>query len=163
MSLTESVKTCFRKYFTFSGRASRSEYWWFTLFAIALGLVASGLETFINAATDTPEGPLILSGAASLATLFPSLAVTWRRLHDIDRSGLWYPGLMLGIPLGSGLLLAGIGMLLSQVQGLYVGATLQLITLALLGICLIILIVWLCKKSQPGPNKYGPNPHEVTP
>lgn len=161
MTFTESVKTCFRKYFTFSGRASRSEYWWFTLFATALGLVASGLETAINAITGTPDGPLILSSTASLATLFPSLAVTWRRLHDIGRSGLWYPGLLIGIPLGCGLLLAGIGMLLFLGLDFNVGSSLQFITLAIIGICVIILLFWLCKKSQPGPNKYGPNPHEV--
>jgi uncharacterized membrane protein YhaH (DUF805 family) len=68
------------KYATFSGRASASEFWWAQLFVVVPSLVASG---FISAS------PMI-SGLATLwtlATFIPSLAVTWRRLHDANRSG----------------------------------------------------------------------------
>ena len=81
MTFGESINICFKKYATFEGRASRSEYWWFFLFTF-LGSAAAGI---IGQA---------LSGLFSLAVLLPSLAVGARRLHDTDRSGwfllLWF-------------------------------------------------------------------------
>lgn len=76
MTFGESIRTCFTKYATFDGRASRSEFWWFVLFTF-LASAAAGL---ISEA---------LSGLVSLATLLPSLAVGARRLHDTNRSG-WF-------------------------------------------------------------------------
>lgn len=67
MGFGESVSTCFSKYATFSGRASRSEYWWFQL-AILLSAI-------------TIIGPLIL--------LLPAWAVKVRRFHDTGKSGWW--------------------------------------------------------------------------
>ena len=81
MTFGESISICFKKYATFEGRASRSEYWWFFLFTV-LGSAAAGI---IGQA---------FSGLFSLAVLLPSLAVGARRLHDTDRSGwfllLWF-------------------------------------------------------------------------
>ncbi len=65
------------KYATFSGRARRSEYWWFTLFAVLVALAAIVLDAVLG--TD----PLLYA----LALLLPSIAVNTRRLHDIGRSG----------------------------------------------------------------------------
>lgn len=77
MDFMTAVKTCFSKYVTFEGRASRSEYWWFTLFNIVGQLVL--LAVF------APIGIIF-----ALAVLLPSIAVVVRRLHDVDRSGWWY-------------------------------------------------------------------------
>lgn len=76
MTFGESIRTCFSKYATFDGRASRPEFWWFFLFSW-LGAVATGMVS------ET------LSGLFSLAVLLPSLAVGARRLHDTNRSG-WF-------------------------------------------------------------------------
>lgn len=76
MTFQESVKVCFTKYAEFSGRASRSEYWWFVLFVI-LGTVAASVIS------DK------LSILFTLATLLPSTAAAARRLHDTNRSGWW--------------------------------------------------------------------------
>ena len=76
MTFQESIKACFGKYATFSGRASRSEFWWWVLFLL-LATAAAGI---VNEK---------LTGLVSLAVLLPNLAVTARRLHDIDRSGWW--------------------------------------------------------------------------
>ena len=76
MTFGESIRTCFSKYATFEGRASRSEYWWFFLFNFLVSLGCGMIS-------DT------LSGLFSLAVLLPSLAVGVRRLHDIDKSG-WF-------------------------------------------------------------------------
>ncbi len=74
MTFVEAVKTCFSKYADFKGRASRSEYWWYTLFIVLVSLA-------LSAVNDT------LSTVFALATLLPSIAVAARRLHDTNRSG----------------------------------------------------------------------------
>ncbi len=76
MTFGDSIKTCFSKYADFNGRASRPELWWWVLFVI----VASGVLGFVSS---------MLSGLFSLAVLLPGIAVTARRLHDIDKSGWW--------------------------------------------------------------------------
>ena len=87
MTITESVKSVITQYATFTGRASRSEYWWFSLASFLVGLPFYFLEKM--------EGGLgtlftIISVLISLAIFVPSLAVTWRRLHDIGRSGAFF-------------------------------------------------------------------------
>ena len=81
MTFGESISICFTKYADFTGRASRSEFWWWTLFVI-LASIATGLISDM------------VSALFSLATLLPGLAVGARRLHDTDRSGwlqlLWF-------------------------------------------------------------------------
>ena len=116
MSFGEAIQSVFSKYATFSGRARRSEYWFFTLFAAIVSAVLSILGMFLGVFG------AILSGIWSLAILVPTLAVTWRRLHDIGKSGAFF--FISLIPL--------------------VGS--------------IILLVNVCKDSQPGDNQYGPNP-----
>ncbi|MEA5153196.1 DUF805 domain-containing protein [Raineyella sp.] len=88
MAFLDAIKTCFRKYVVFSGRATRAEFWYFVLFTFIVSLIAAGLD---NALGLTPEGAVtgILSSLAGLALLLPSLAVTVRRLHDVNRSGWW--------------------------------------------------------------------------
>lgn len=76
MTFTDAVKTCFYKYADFNGCASRSEFWWWALFVLVAGIVLSGIN-------------FGLSGAFSLATLVPYIAVASRRLHDTGRSG-WF-------------------------------------------------------------------------
>ena len=81
MNFTEAVSSVFSKYATFSGRARRSEFWWFALFNLIASLVASGIDGVL--------GLHIINPLYSLATILPALAVGVRRLHDIDRSGWW--------------------------------------------------------------------------
>jgi uncharacterized membrane protein YhaH (DUF805 family) len=88
-SFVEAVKTCFTKYATFSGRARRSEYWYFTLFTILCQLILGIVGNIIFGAPEN-GGSNILQSLFSLAVLVPSLAVFWRRMHDIDKSGLWF-------------------------------------------------------------------------
>lgn len=82
MSFTEAVSSVFSKYATFSGRARRSEFWWFALF----NLIASVVAGFIDNAV---LGISLLGAIYGLATILPGLAVGCRRLHDIGRSGWW--------------------------------------------------------------------------
>lgn len=84
-----AVKTCFRKYATFKGRASRSEYWFFCLFNCIISSILFGLAIAINQESIS----LIFLGLTFVYTLvvfLPALAVTVRRLHDIGKSGWLY-------------------------------------------------------------------------
>lgn len=74
MTFGESIQTCFSKYADFSGRASRSEYWWWALFVFLTTLAAGVVNDKISA-------------LFSIAVMLPGLAVGARRLHDIDKSG----------------------------------------------------------------------------
>ena len=94
MTLTQSVKSVFSKYATFTGRASRSEYWYFTLFNIITSTLLFLLGIAIGAATGGSDGVpgglivgYILYIIYGLGVLIPSLAVTVRRLHDTNNSG----------------------------------------------------------------------------
>ncbi|MBT2130313.1 DUF805 domain-containing protein [Aliiroseovarius lamellibrachiae] len=86
MDFQTAVKTCLSKYVTFSGRAARSEYWWFSLFLIVVTIVLSGVDYLVFGMGEIFSP---LSDLFSLATFLPAIAVTARRLHDIDRSGWW--------------------------------------------------------------------------
>jgi uncharacterized membrane protein YhaH (DUF805 family) len=131
MTFSEAVKSCLSNYATFTGRASRSEFWFFWLFTLLVLIVASIIDsalgtsfTMTNPATglDQSAGYGYIYLISGLALLLPSLAVAVRRLHDTDRSGWW---LLIGlIPL--------------------IGA--------------IVLIVWYATKGTSGDNRYGSDP-----
>ena len=81
MGFTAAVSHVLSNYAGFSGRARRSEYWWFSLFGFLVGLVAAVLDGALSLG--------FLYPLAVLALLLPSLAVGVRRLHDTGRSGWW--------------------------------------------------------------------------
>jgi len=128
MNFMDAVKTCFNKYIDFSGRAPRSEFWWFMLFLMIASAVLGQIDTalfgptFVMTDNGFEYNMGILGSLFSLATLLPSIAVTARRLHDIDKSGWW-----------------------------------QLIAIIPL-IGWIIMLVWMIKKGTPGDNRFGPDP-----
>jgi uncharacterized membrane protein YhaH (DUF805 family) len=76
MNFIDAIKICFVKYVDFSGCASRPEFWWWVLFTVVASLALQSVS-------------YNLSGAFSLATFLPSIAVAARRLHDTDRSAWW--------------------------------------------------------------------------
>ncbi|MCQ2290220.1 MAG: DUF805 domain-containing protein [Muribaculaceae bacterium] len=150
MNFLEAIKACFAKYATFSGRARRSEFWWFYLLtcipswcmsALVQWKTAKVAELTAAALQDMSQYNEVLAqaesfdtifylglavfGLISLALLIPTLAVWVRRLHDVGKSGhmLWL------------CLLCGIGGL--------------------------IPLIMCISDSKPGPNQYGPNPKEV--
>lgn len=99
MGFQEAVTSVFQQYATFSGRARRSEYWYFVLFTCIVEFVLTML-TRMNGIGNVAN---ILCIVFSFAVLIPSLAVSCRRLHDIGRSGFW---LFIGlIPIVGGILL----------------------------------------------------------
>ena len=84
MSFADAIRSVFSQYVGFSGRARRSEFWYWTLFQIILGVIASILD---RAVFDRNNGAF--SVVVGLALLLPSLAVAVRRLHDSGRTGWW--------------------------------------------------------------------------
>lgn len=163
MTFTTSIRTCLRKYATFSGRASRSEYWWFALFCFLGNLVATALEGMINAATGDTGGPTLISSVFALATFVPQLSAGWRRMHDTGRSGLYlfYPLIvMLGIASFAAFTGAFGG---PDTTGALDGVATLILLIAGLVLLISPLLVlwWLTRPSQPGPNDYGPHPLEM--
>ena len=81
----------YARYFDFSGRSDRTEYWWF---CVSFWLLVAGgglldLAFFGTAVNAVGEPTGVFAPLTLLVSLIPSLAVTVRRLHDIDRSGWW--------------------------------------------------------------------------
>jgi len=76
-----------KKYAVFSGRARRSEYWYFALFTVIASVVLAIVDSVLGTKTATGMG--LLGGLYSLGVLVPSLGVSVRRLHDTNRSGWW--------------------------------------------------------------------------
>ncbi|MDZ7906268.1 MAG: DUF805 domain-containing protein [Cypionkella sp.] len=100
MTFQDAINTCLRqKYATFSGRASRSEYWWFGLGFMLYMLAATALFFLVNGATGgfgMDRGISVLGGLIGavaaigyLALIVPAIAVTVRRFHDYNLSGWW--------------------------------------------------------------------------
>jgi uncharacterized membrane protein YhaH (DUF805 family) len=85
MTFGKAIASGFRNYATSGGRAARSEYWHWTLFTVLVSIVTMAIDYLAFRAREI--GPV--EGVASLALLVPSVAVSIRRLHDIDRTGWW--------------------------------------------------------------------------
>ncbi|MCI5112501.1 MAG: DUF805 domain-containing protein [Marivita sp.] len=86
-NIKTAVNTVLSKYATFTGRASRSEFWWWIL-AVFLTLIVVGIVDAILFGTG-PEAGQPISALVSLGLLLPNIAVGARRMHDIGKSGWW--------------------------------------------------------------------------
>ena len=90
MGFTEAIKTCLSKYFVFSGRGARSEYWWFALFVVLVSVILAVIDaSLFGMDPETGESIQFLTPIFQLAVVVPMLAAGWRRLHDTGRPG-WY-------------------------------------------------------------------------
>ena len=163
MTFTQAVRSVLSNYAQFSGRARRSEYWWFYLFTVLVGVFTSVIDAVLNLAFSNDLG--IVGTVTSLGLLLPTLAVTARRLHDTGRTGWWM--LLPVIPL-----VATIVVGFAAVMAMFFSSGEDGVTAlwALLAVCVILtvaaaitIIVFLCLDSNPGPNKYGPSPKQPWP
>lgn len=138
------------KYVTFSGRAPRSEYWWFFLFvtlgyiilgAITIGLAFGNLQIDPSTGLPVPVFPvalwiiIVIAGIFWLAVFLPTISVTVRRFHDRNLSGWW----VLAVFVVPGVFSA----LGTEIPGI-------LIYIASLVVCVL--------RGTDGPNKYGTDP-----
>ena len=97
MNFADAVKSGFQNYVTFSGRAARSQYWYWALFCILVGIGS----VVIDAALFPQSYMRPVNAIAELVLFLPTLAVSIRRLHDLDRSGWWF--LLIFVPLIGGI------------------------------------------------------------
>jgi uncharacterized membrane protein YhaH (DUF805 family) len=88
MNFIEAISSGFRNYVNFSDRAVRSEYWYWTLFVTIVGVVLGGIDQWLNPGVGIGAFSIV-NGLVTLALFLPGLAVSVRRLHDIDRTGWW--------------------------------------------------------------------------
>jgi uncharacterized membrane protein YhaH (DUF805 family) len=95
MDFGEAIRSGFQNYATFRGRASRSEFWFWTLFAVLLTVAAGMVDAVLF-----PDHNLA-GLAVSLLLFIPGLTIGVRRLHDLDRTGWW---ILIGLT-GIGLIL----------------------------------------------------------
>ncbi len=98
----KSIINTFKKYTDFDGRASRREYWLFLLFyaIVSILVILTRIPFFITSLVTRIPSPVsllplfnalgLLSLLVLVASIIPFMAVTIRRLHDIDRTGYWY-------------------------------------------------------------------------
>lgn len=108
-TFAQAVSRFFKKYATFTGRASRSEYWWAALALAIPETVLYGLALGVGIGTGTPNGNggvdlgvggivfIVLFALFSLAVVIPGIAVTVRRLHDGNFSGAFYLFSLVGL------------------------------------------------------------------
>lgn len=89
MSFSQAVSSGFANYATFSGRTPRSGYWWWVLFSVIMAVLASIVDNILGFSINDQKVGYI-SAVVGLVLLLPSIAVTFRRLHDIGRSGWWW-------------------------------------------------------------------------
>lgn len=129
MTFMDSISVCFSKYISFSGRAQRSELWWFILFIMIGSAIAGSADSVIFGTNVYMMGGMEFSYNAgfignvfALATFLPMWAVEVRRLHDVGKSGWWL--LLNLIPV----------------------------------IGFIVLLIWVIGKGTDGENAYGPDP-----
>ena len=154
MEFWEAVRSVFSKYAQFSGRARRSEYWWYSLFTVLVSLALGAVDGAIFGFEESDPSPI--SGLYGLATFIPGLSVSVRRLHDTNRSAWW-----LAAPIFA---LVALFALLPVAR--FSGATdletsSQILTVAIFAIiltCLVILLAWFVTDGTHGPNRYGPDP-----
>jgi uncharacterized membrane protein YhaH (DUF805 family) len=93
MSFGAAIQSFFKNYANFKGRARRSEYWYAVLFVtlVSIALEVVFPSTVMMTETGIPiSTPSLVSSLWLLAVLIPGLAVVWRRLHDVNKSGGYY-------------------------------------------------------------------------
>ena len=156
---------CLKHYADFSGRARRSEFWYFQLFNVLTFIGIYLIIVAIKIVTGIDLGFLIF--AYPIALFIPNLAVSARRLHDTNRSGWWQLLTIITGLITSGLVITFVYLIfLCAIWGIDIFKEEDPLSILLFVsiICHIaaeiLLLVWYCRDSQQGVNRFGPNPKE---
>ena len=138
MNFSESIKTCLtKKYLSFSGRASRSEFWFFYLFVLIGYIICFTLIMAVSFKL------FWLMGAFMIGMILPSLGVSVRRLHDVNKSG-WF------------LLLPVTFNILGRLFERSIGDISLVFTIISLGISIYLLVLY-CTDGEKKNNRFGKN------
>lgn len=162
MTFTQAVSHNFRHYADFSGRAPRSQYWWWVLFVLIGHVVLALADRALNLPMVADTWGL-LTIAWVLVLLLPGMAVFVRRLHDTGRSAWWllilYAAPLIAFVFGvMGASVALVGAVDSN-EGVTVGGAILAGVALLIALAIeVVAIVFLASRGTTGPNKYGPDP-----
>lgn len=171
MSFAGAIQSGFKNYFNFRGRASRSEFWYWVLFTVLIGLVASTVESVIWPAEEftgdwmqeiasLSAQPTPLSNFLSFALLIPNLSMAARRFHDAGFSGKWL--LLQLVPLGYGIF-AGAGavvVLNNAAPGMLTREELMslvFLVLPIFALFLVVAVVFILLALKPSRSFYDGN------
>ena len=159
----DAIKLGFSNYFSFSGRSTRAEYWWWVLFTIAGSSILGFADTIINVWAETVQASL-LRPLFGLVTIIPSIALGSRRLHDIGKSGWWQLAIISLMALGFILIIVGIVVAFISGSDGDLGFVVLLILVGS-GLCALVVtfawgIRWFVRQGEDGPNEYGPDPRQ---
>lgn len=155
MGFGQAISTVFSKYATFRGRARRSEYWYFFLFSILVGMVSGVIDSAVFHSS-YPIQPI--TNLLSLALFLPSLAVTVRRMHDTGWSGWWLGGFYIFAVIAVAVIFSALGSYTTHAMSdTTFGAICLLFGLITIGYG-IWLFVLMVLDGHRGPNQYGPDP-----
>ena len=142
-------KVVFENYANFSGRARRSEYWYFVL----MNMIISTVTMVIDKVLDVKFGVNLLYG---IAVFIPTLSVSVRRLHDIGKSG-WI--LLISY---IAIIICGIGLILGILK---LGSSSFNIWFAIPIIVMFAICIWMLvlfvTEGNDGKNKYGSDPKNI--
>jgi uncharacterized membrane protein YhaH (DUF805 family) len=140
----------FSRYFEFSGRSSRAEYWYFTVFIWFISLLIQLGQLALGEAVESVL--TVVNSLFGLVTLIPSLAVAVRRLHDVNRSGFVLLKYIIGI--AAILALVPFALYFAPFFAFVLGLAAVVIALKFL----VLMVI----EGDRGPNLYGPNPYGLT-
>ena len=140
MEFKEAVNTCLaKKYCSFKGRASRSEFWWFCLFTLLIQIAVAIVGKIMPALAS------IISAVLGLWLLLPTVGISTRRLHDRNFSGWWQ-----ALPLAAAL---------PAIAGAVLEANwLLMLAGSAAGLASLALLILYALKGTAGPNRFGPDP-----
>lgn len=151
MSPIQSITTCLRKSFQFSGRASRSEVWPFSIFTIVVGVALLWVAAHVGLRITTGRILILI-----LILMVPYFSALVRRMHDLDFRA-WSATVPFAFPFVVGLLVLMITF--KSDDGFLAVGWMVLATYA----TPILFAIAMGVPGTPGSNYYGPNPLEVTP
>lgn len=142
MNFPQAVIFCLKNYVTISGRAPRSQYWYFFLFTFVGNITCSFIDSLLFG-EPTPEKPMgILTTIWVFGLLLPSVCVGIRRLHDTDKSAWWLlPLLIMSLLIGLGIRVLAIPVILYS----------------------LALFYFYVQKGTAGENRFGPDPLQAAP
>ena len=164
-TMLNDILQCLKKAVTFSGRATRREYWTFFCFTLVV-LVILGILCGLAEGSTLGDILLGITGLIGLALLVPNISVSVRRLHDVNLSGFWMWYLMpLGLPVVYMAYLLDLdpacNAIINKIQNIGSCWLGWILTILFWGagapITLFLIYLYAGKKED---NFFGPNPYE---
>ena len=158
-----------KNYADFSGRATRAEFWWFTLFTILFYAAIWIVFAVVGGSATGSEPSMAIVGMgvvgiammlSYLALLIPMIAVQVRRLHDTDRSGWWLGAFWILYAAYFFLIFSRLMPVIAagSVSGLYGAGAIGIFAIAMF-VYSITLLVFYCLPGTRGANRFGEDPY----